>query len=171
MVRASPKKAPNPHPTYSEMVRNALSTCRGFQKMSRQAVSAFIKSNYGVDNRTALNKSLKALVETGIVSQAKASYKLAAGQRPNATTPSKPVKAPSKPSKAPPKKAAASPAKKKATSKASANSKKVSPKKSSSKGKKGLPTKKAVTQKKASTKKTSAAKKKTGKGGGKSGRS
>ncbi|EER15909.1 Histone H1, putative [Perkinsus marinus ATCC 50983] len=162
MVRASPKKVPNPHPTYNEM------------KMSRQAVAAFIKSNYGVDNRTALNKSLKALVETGTVSQAKASYKLAAGQRPTVTAPSKPTKAPSKPSKAPTKKAS-SPAKKKAGAKASsATTKKTSPKKTSTKGKKAPPTKKTVAKKTSGKKSPAAARKKKSpvkRGGGRSGRS
>ncbi|EER10116.1 hypothetical protein Pmar_PMAR010399, partial [Perkinsus marinus ATCC 50983] len=53
------------HPNYSVMIKQALTTCKGFQKMSRQAVLSFIKQNFGVENKAALNKALKALVDAG----------------------------------------------------------------------------------------------------------
>lgn len=47
--------------------------------MSRQDVLSLIKQNYDVDNRVALNKASRAVVDAGHVNQAKALFRLAAG--------------------------------------------------------------------------------------------
>ncbi|KAF4678150.1 Core component of nucleosome [Perkinsus olseni] len=154
-VKSSTKSAA--HPNYSAMVKQALTTCKGFQKMSRQAILSFIKQNYGVENKTALNKALKGLVDAGHVSQAKASYKLAAGQRVAEKKP------------APAKKSKPAAAKKKASAKKT-SAKKPARKPAASKTKKATATKKASTRKAAAKKpsaKKPAAKRtsKKGKGG------
>ncbi|KAF4681508.1 histone h2a [Perkinsus olseni] len=141
-VKSSTKSAA--HPNYSAMVKQALTTCKGFQKMSRQAILSFIKQNYGVENKTALNKALKGLVDAGHVSQAKASYKLAAGQRVAEKKP------------APAKKSKPAAAKKKASAKKT-SAKKPARKPAASKTKKATATKKASTRK-AAAKKPSAKK-------------
>ncbi|KAF4648092.1 hypothetical protein FOL47_003736 [Perkinsus chesapeaki] len=160
-VKASAKSAG--HPNYSAMVRQALTTCKGFQKMSRQAILSFIKQNYGVENKTALNKALKSLVDAGHVSQAKASYKLAAGQRvvekkPAAAKKSKPTATKKKSTKkASAKKVAKKPAAPKAKKVSSKPKKAPGSKKSTGKKaakKPAAPKVKKTTTKKAATKRS-----------------
>ena len=145
------------HPSYVDMVKKALATCRGFQKMSRQAVSSFIKSNYGVDNKVALNKALKSLVESGSVTQAKASYKLAPGVKSTSTTAKKPS-VPKKTSSKKPVLKKSSPKRKTAQSKPKTTkptTKKTVPKKKSSAPK----VKKTVAKKSTAARKTTASRK------------
>jgi len=69
------------HPPFAAMIAKALANLKGFQKMSRQQVAQFIKTNFGAENRAALNRALKAAVSAGKVTQMKGSYKLAPGAK------------------------------------------------------------------------------------------
>ena len=54
------------HPPFAAMIANALKDCKGFQKMSRQAIAKSISSNYkGTSNTKALGRALKSGVAKG----------------------------------------------------------------------------------------------------------
>ena len=137
------------HPSFAAMITTSLVGLKGFQKMSRHAIAASVKSANGVENRVALNRALKSMAGKGLLTTVKGSYRLAPGAKkaPKKKKTKKKKKA-KKPKKKKPKKKkkAKKPKKKKAAKK------KKAPKKKKAAKKKKAP-KKKVTKKKTVTKK------------------
>ncbi len=71
-----------PSKSYTDYVKSALASLKGFQKMSRSALLKYIAENFKVSSKLALNKALKSLIASGVVATVRGSYKLATGQRP-----------------------------------------------------------------------------------------
>ncbi len=65
------------HPSYQDMIKEAVHGLKGFQSKSRQVISSFIKEKFHVDNKVALAKALKTMVEKHMLVQIKGSYKKA----------------------------------------------------------------------------------------------
>ena len=78
--KAAKKAAPS-HPTYAAMITKALADLKGFQKKSRFAIAASVKANFRVENRVALNRSLKAMAGKNLLTTVKVSYRLAPGAK------------------------------------------------------------------------------------------
>jgi histone H1/5 len=141
--------------TYSVKVTKAIAELKNRAGSSLPAITAYIQTQYGAVNKTALSQALKKGVADGSLKKVKASYKLT----PKAKPAPKPKAAPKK--KAAVKaKAAATPTKKASTTTKKASTAK--PKKTISKKAKAAPAKKKAAPKKkpAASKKKAAAPKK-----------
>ena len=147
--------------TYLEMVTDAIPKIRDRKGASRQAIAAWIQSNFSKEAgamfnarlRTALNKG----IEKGVLKEGNTPQRFRIGELPKATKPKKKKVASKK------KKPASKKKKKTASKKKKVSKKKTSKKKSSSKKKKPASKKKkkpASKKKKPASKKKSSSKKK-----------
>ena len=116
--------------TYLEMVTEAIPSIRDRKGASRQAIAAWIQSNFSKEAgamfnarlRTALNKG----IETGVLKEGNTAQRFRVGELPKAAKPKK-KKAASKKKKTPKKKKKSASKKKKKVSKKKASSKKKKP--------------------------------------------
>ncbi|XP_060065536.1 late histone H1-like [Ylistrum balloti] len=96
--KASKPKKPATHPTYSEMVRAAITAMKERGGSSRQKIKKYISANYKV-NEDKLSSGVKLAIKKGVASkslvQVKGSFKLAAGEKTKTKT--KKAKKPTKP--------------------------------------------------------------------------
>ena len=154
--------------TYLEMVTDAIPKIRDRKGASRQAIAAWIQSNFSKEAgamfnarlRTALNKG----IEKGVLKEGNTAQRFRIGELPKPTKPKK-KKAASKKKKTPKKKKKAASKKKKVSKKKKSASKKKKPaskkKKAASKKRKPASKKRkpASKKKKSSSKKKKAARK------------
>lgn len=141
--KSTPAKGPT-GPTYYDLIKAAIAELKDRTGSSRHAISKVVSSKKATFDNKALNRALKAGVESGKLVQVKASYKLSAAEK----KPVKKAKTVKKPA-----------AKKKTVTKKTAAKKTPAKKKTVTKK---APAKKATaTKKKASSKKPAAKKKAT----------
>ena len=172
-----PKKAAS-HPTYKEMIAQAITAKKERSGSSRAAILKYIQANFKVgDNATAVNAHLKMALKSGIKSGAlkqtkgtgaSGSFKVAEkpkvakpkkAKKPKAAKPKK-AKTPKKAAKKTSVKKATKKTPKKAAKKPAVKKAKSTPKKAAAKPKKAAKSpKKAAKPKKAKTPKKAAAKK------------
>ena len=136
-------------PSYYDLIKSTIAELKDRTGSSRQAISKVVSSKKSPFDNKALNRALKAGVESGKLVQVKASYKLSAGEK-------KPVKKAKTVKKPAAKKATATkkaPTKKKTVTK-KAPAKKATATKKKAPLKKKAPAKKPAAKKKATTTKS-----------------